>query len=141
LTSAFAETRTMSRPPRSLEVSGLAHNAPIPLGARVGNLLCSSGISGKDPSTGQLPPDAAMQAGAAFDNMRRLLEAGGATLADVAKLTVYAKDDSVRDAINAEWLRSFPDPADRPARHILLQDLQHGMWLQLEFIALIQKAG
>ena len=73
--------------------------------------------------------------------MQRLLEAGGATLADVAKLTVYVKDNSVREAINAEWLRCFPDPADRPARHILIQDLQHGMWLQLEFIALIQKEG
>jgi 2-iminobutanoate/2-iminopropanoate deaminase len=131
----------MSRSPRSLEVSGLAHKAPIPLGARVGNLICSSGIAGKDPATGQLPADAASQARMAFDNMQRLLDAGGAMLADVVKLTVYAKDDSVREAVNAEWLRSFPDPADRPARHILLQDLQHGMWLQLEFIALIQKAG
>ena len=131
----------MTHPARSLEVPGLAHSAPIPLGARVGNLICSSGIAGKDRATGQLPPDAASQARAAFDNMQRLLAAGGATLADVAKLTIYAKDNSVRDAINTEWLRAFPDPADRPARHILIQDLQHGMWLQLEFIALIQKAG
>ena len=131
----------MAHPPRSLEVPGLAHNAPIPLGARVGNLICSSGVAGKDPATGELPPDAASQARVAFDNMQRLLEAGGATLADVVKLTVYVKENSVREAINAEWLRSFPDPADRPARHILVQDLQHGMWLQLEFIALIQKAG
>jgi 2-iminobutanoate/2-iminopropanoate deaminase len=131
----------MTRTPRSLEVPGLAHNAPIPLGARLGNLICSSGIAGKDPASGQLPGDAASQARHAFDNMQRLLEAAGATLADVAKLTVYAKDDSVREAINAEWLRAFPDPADRPARHILIQDLQHGMWLQLEFIALVQKAG
>jgi 2-iminobutanoate/2-iminopropanoate deaminase len=157
----------MTHPARSLEVPGLAHNAPIPLGAKVGNLICSSGIGGKDPATGQLPPDAAAQARHAFDNMQRLLDAGGATLADVAKLTVYLKappgdrkrspppkgvsqpwggpasdsDNSVREAINAEWLRAFPDAADRPARHILIQDLQHGMWLQLEFIALIQKAG
>lgn len=131
----------MSRPRRSLEVPGLAHNAPIPLGARLGNLICSSAVAGKDPATGQLPPDIASQVQAAFDNMQRLLEAGGATLGDVAKLTVYVKENSVRDAINAEWLRAFPDPADRPARHIVVQDLQHGMWLQLEFIALIQKAG
>jgi 2-iminobutanoate/2-iminopropanoate deaminase len=131
----------MTHPARSLEVPGLAHNAPIPLGAKVGNLICSSGIGGKDPATGQLPPDAASQARHAFDNMQRLLDVGGATLADVAKLTVYLKDNSVREVINAEWLRAFPDPADRPARHILIQDLQHGMWLQLEFIALVQKAG
>lgn len=131
----------MTHPARSLEVPSLAHNAPIPLGAKVGNLICSSGIGGKDPATGQLPPAAASQARLAFDNMQRLLDVGGGTLADVAKLTVYLKENSVREAVNAEWLRCFPDPADRPARHILIQDLQHGMWLQLEFIALIQKAG
>ena len=118
---------------------GLGHNAPIPAAARVGNLICSSGIAGKDPATGQLPDDSAAQAALAFANMKRLLEAGGATLADVAKLTVYIKDNSVRDAINAEWLAAFPDPHDRPARHILVQELQHGMRLQLEFIAVIQK--
>jgi 2-iminobutanoate/2-iminopropanoate deaminase len=131
----------MTRPARSLEVPGLAHNAPIPLGARVGNLVCSSGISGKDPATGVLPADGAAQAALAFSNMQRLLEAGGASLADVARLTVYVKDNAVREAINAQWLRFFPDPADRPARHILVQDLQHGMALQLEFIAVIQKEG
>lgn len=128
----------MPRPPRSVLAPGLTHNAPIPPAARVGPVLCSSGISGKDASTGKLPQEAAAQARNAFANMAALLEAGGATADDVVKLTVYAKDDSVREAINAEWLRCFPDAADRPARHILLQDLQHGMWLQLEFIAVIQ---
>jgi len=127
----------MSRPPRSLDVPGLSHNAPIPLGARVGNLICSSGIGGKDASTGQLPADAATQAVNAFANLQRLLEAGGATLADVVKLTVYVKDNSVRESVNTEWLRCFPHPEDRPARHILVHELQHGMWLQLECMAVV----
>jgi 2-iminobutanoate/2-iminopropanoate deaminase len=126
---------------RSLDVPGLSHKAPIPLGARVGPLICSSGIAGKDPATGTLPPDDAAQARHAFANMRALLEAGGATLAHVARLTVTVADDAVRDAVNAEWLAAFPDPADRPARHILVQSLQHGMRLQLEFIALIDKGS
>jgi 2-iminobutanoate/2-iminopropanoate deaminase len=135
------EDRT-ARPARSVAVSGapgLGHKAPIPVAARVGTLLCSSAIAGKDALTGELPPDAAMQSRNAFDNLKRVLEAGGGSLADVAKLTVYIKDDGVRDAINAEWLAAFPDPADRPARHIVIHELQHGMCLQLEFIALIQK--
>lgn len=126
-----------SRTPRSIEVPGLSHGAPIPPAARVGNVICSSGISGKD-GKGELPADAAAQARNAFAAMRQLLEAGGASLDDVVKLTVYAKDDSVRGAINAEWLAAFPDPHDRPARHILVYGLQHGMLLQLEFIAVIQ---
>lgn len=127
------------RPPaRSIEVPGASHNAPIPAGARVGHVLCSSAIAGKDAATGLLPPDAATQAELAFANLNTLLQAGGATLSDVVKLTVYIKDNSVRDALNAQWLACFPDPHDRPARHTLVYDLQHGMWLQLEAMAVIQ---
>ena len=37
--------------------------------------------------------------------------------------------------------RPDPDPRDRPARHILQHDLQHGMALQLECLAFIQNRG
>ncbi len=125
---------------RSLNVPGAGHNAPIPLGARVGPLICSSGISGKDPVTGQLPTDATAQVRLAFANMDALLAAGGATLAHVAKLHITVHDNAVRDAINAEWLARFPDPQDRPARHIVQHDLQHGMALQIEVTAFVTEA-
>lgn len=125
---------------RSLNVPGAGHNAPIPLGARVGPLICSSGISGKDPATGQLPADPAEQVRLAFANMDALLAAGGATLAHVAKLHITVHDNAVRDAINAEWLARFPDPQDRPARHIVQHDLQHGMAVQIEVTAFVSPA-
>lgn len=131
----------MTTPPRSIDLPGLTHNAPIPLAARVGPLLCSSGIAGKDAATGQLPPAPADQVRHAFANLRSVLQAGGATLGDVARVTVYVKDNGTRDAINAEWLKCFPDPLDRPARHILVYELQHGMALQLEFLAFISQKG
>ncbi|HUG21204.1 RidA family protein [Piscinibacter sp.] len=131
----------MPRSPRSVDVPGLAHNAPIPVAARVGPLLCSSAIAGKDPSTGQLPADSGIQVRLAFANMQRVLATAGASPADVAKLSVTLSDDSAREAVNAEWLALFPDPADRPARHVVVHALQHGLALQLEFIALIQKEG
>jgi len=124
--------------PRSIEVPGASHNAPIPAGARVGNILCSSAIAGKDPLTGQLPADPPAQVRLAFSNLKTLLQAGGAQLSEVVKLTIYIKDNAVREAINAEWNTCFPDPHDRPARHILMYDLQHGMHLQLEVMAVIQ---
>jgi len=128
-----------ARRPRSIEVPGVTHgNVPIPMGARVGNMLFSSGIAGKDPATNKVPADAAEQARFAFQNLRTLLENGGATLEDVGHVTVFVKDDSVRDAINAEWVQCFPDPHDRPARHTLVHDLRGGMLLQLEAIAVIQ---
>lgn len=128
----------MTQAARSINVPGASHNAPIPAGARVGNILCSSAISGKDAGTGLLSADAATQVQLAFANLRALLVAGAATLADVVKLSVTIKDNTVREAINTEWLACFPDPHDRPARHITVHDLQHGMWLQLEVMAVIR---
>ena len=123
---------------RSIEVTGVSHGAaPIPMGARVGNTLYSSGIPGVDPSTGKLAPDAAAQARLAFEHMRSLLAEGGASLQDVVRMTVYLKDNAAREHINAEWLKCFPDPHDRPARHTLMYDLQGGMLLQLEVIAIV----
>jgi 2-iminobutanoate/2-iminopropanoate deaminase len=128
----------MTRPPRSIDVPGASHKAPIPAAARVGNLICTSAISGKDPASGELPADAGTQARNTFANLRAVLQAGGASLDDVVKLAVTIKDNAVREAVNAEWHACFPDPHDRPARHIVVQDLQHGMWLQVEAMAVLR---
>ena len=92
-------------PHRSIDVPGASHNAPIPAGARVGPLLCSSGISGKDPVTGQLPADPAAQVKAAFANLQALLTAGGAKLSDVVEVC----DDAARHRI-LRTLEEGPQP-------------------------------
>jgi 2-iminobutanoate/2-iminopropanoate deaminase len=111
------------------------------MGARVGNVIYSSGMAGIDPATGKLADGAAAQARFAFQHVRTLLAAGGATLDDVVRMTVYLKDPAAREPLNAEWLQCFPDPHDRPARHVLNYDLQHGMLLQLEVVAVLQEGG
>ncbi|NBW80052.1 MAG: RidA family protein, partial [Betaproteobacteria bacterium] len=116
-----------SRRPRSIEVEGVTHNAPIPMGARVGNMLFSSGIMGKDPATNTLPPDAASQARLVFANLRTLLANGGAALQDVAYVKAYVADNAYREALNHEWQQCFPDPQDRPARHTVCTPLPAGM--------------
>lgn len=123
---------------RSLNVPQVGHKAPIPLGARVGSLICSSGIAGKDPGTGALPADGAAQVANAFANMKALLAAGGAGLGDLVRLSVTLADEALRDAVNTQWLACFPDPDDRPARHIHVAPLQHGMAVQLELLAVVQ---
>ena len=120
---------------RSLQVPHVGHKAPIPLGARRGPLICSSAIAGKDPADGSLPVDGALQVAHAFTNLRALLAAGGAGPEHVVKLAVTLTDDGLRDAVNAQWLACFPDPDDRPARHITVQPLGHGMQVQLEVLA------
>lgn len=127
-----------ARKGRSLEIPGVTHaNAPIPMGARVGNMIFSSGIMGKDPSNDTLPADVRLQAKFAFENMVALLEAGGASLGNLARMTVFIKNETARPAINEQWLKYFPDPHDRPARHTLVYDLPAGMLLQLEIVAVI----
>lgn len=127
----------MTRRPRSIDVPNLGHKAPIPLGSRVGNLIVSSGIAGKDPQSGALPAEPGAQVANAFANASALLAAGGAVLQDVVRLSITLTDDSLRDAVNTHWLQCFPDPADRPARHISVQPLGHGMAIQLELMAVV----
>ena len=127
-----------TRRPRSIEVDGITHgNAPIPMGARVGNMIYSSGIMGRDPASDTLPADAATQAKFVFQNLRTLLRNGGATLDDVVHVKAYITDNSLREWLNAEWLACFPDPHDRPARHTLVMDLPGGMLIQIEIVAVV----
>lgn len=125
---------------RSIEVAGLSHGAaPIPMAARVGNVIYSSAISGREPGTGKLPPSGAAQVALAFSHMQTILLAGGGTLENVVKVSVTLADNSVREAVNAEWLKCFPDPHDRPARHITAHEMANGLLVQLEFVAVIQE--
>jgi 2-iminobutanoate/2-iminopropanoate deaminase len=129
-----------ARRPRSIEVEGVSHGAaPIPMGARVGNMIFSSGLMGKDPSNDKLPPDSTHQAKFLFQNLQTLLRNGGASLDDVVHVTAFVKDNAQREPLNAEWLRCFPDPHDRPARHVQIADLQGGMLMQLEIVAVVQE--
>ena len=119
---------------KSLEVEGLGHGAPIPMGCRVGPILMTSGVGGKDRKTGKTPEDADGQARNAFDNLKAVLAAGGLGLGDVAKITVYVVDDKYRNEINKYWEECYPDPHKRPARHTLVMPLR-GVLLQLEAFA------
>ena len=121
---------------QSIEVPGLTHGgAPIPAACRVGPILATSGVGGKDPATGTLPPDVATQARNCFENLRRVLEAGGMSMGDVVKITVFITEESYRAAVNEPWLHYYPDPHQRPARHALVMPLRAGMLVQLEALA------
>jgi len=122
---------------RSIEVPGLRHNAPIPQASVVGNLLVSGGISPVDPQTGATPDETDQQVALAFANVRRVLAAAGGTPEDVVKCTVFVRDKAIRPVVNKYWVEMFPDAASRPARHTLSTDLQGGIQLQLEIMAVL----
>lgn len=120
-----------------LDIPGVHHQAPIPLGCRVGNLVYSSALMGMDPETSRIPDDAPAQVRLAFANVRALLAHAGASTDDVVFLNVFVADDSVRPLVNESWLEMFPDEQDRPARHTTTQDLPGNMLVQVEFVAVL----
>lgn len=126
------------RPKRSIEIPGFSHRAPIPAAARVGNMLFSSAISGIDPETGTPASDAETQVKLVFQHIRNLFKEAGVSLDCLGHLSLHLRDNNLRDLINDEWCRLFPDPDDRPARHISLADnLASPLYLQAELIAVI----
>lgn len=115
-------------------LDGHDHPQASPLGCKVGPLLSSGAITGKDLATGIMPPDADTQARNAFVNMKRLLAKAEMGLEDVAKLTIYIADDKHRDAAIKHWALTFPDPNHRPTRRTLITPIHAGI-VQVEIIA------
>lgn len=125
-------------PRESVNIEGFSHGGlPIPAASRVGPLIVTGGIHGLDP-TGSEPGDAATQTARMFDNLRRILEAAGATFADVVRMTMFVKSPDVRKALNPEWIEAFPDENSRPARHTLANEHLPGpMLIQCDAIAYV----
>jgi len=127
--------------PRSIHLPGVSHKAPIPSAAVAGNLLYSSGISGKDPGTGEQPPDAAAQVRNAFGAMRALVETAGGTVSDIVRVTVFLRDRTDRAYVDEEWVSMFPDPDARPARHTVALEREGKSLVQLEVVAVLGAGG
>ena len=125
---------------RSIEIEGFSHGAqPIPAACRVGPLIMTGGVYGLDRASSKIPDDVEEQVRLMFDNLARVLEAGGGGLADVARMTLYVKVPEARAAVNAEWIKAFPDPKSRPARHTLQNDgLPANMLVQCDATAWVQ---
>jgi 2-iminobutanoate/2-iminopropanoate deaminase len=102
---------------RSIEVSGVKHQNPIPAASRKGPFVTSGAISPADIATGKVPEHFDAQCAAMFANVRRLIEAAGGTPDDIIKMTVWIADRALRPTLNKYWVEMFPDPHSRPARH------------------------
>jgi len=124
---------------QTVNVKGLEHPAAVPVACRIGPILATSAVLGKDPASGELPEGAEDQARNAFINLRRVLEAAGMDLGDVVKLTIFVLDNKYRDIVYKYWNETYPNPERRPARHTLLQPVGIGL-LQLEALAVAKDA-
>ena len=126
---------------RSFEVPGFGHGTnPIPAAARIGDMVATGGISGIDLTTGQMPQTLEAQCANMFSLMGKVLESAGVSYGDVLKVTVFLKPGLPRDAVNAEWVKYFPDPHGRPVRHTVVQEhLANRMLVQCEVLAVAQR--
>ncbi|MGH7075687.1 MAG: RidA family protein [Stellaceae bacterium] len=102
----------------SIHIDSFKHANPIPAATRLGPLLVSSVIVGRDPATSQLPDRLEAQCAHIFTHVRAILAKAGAKPEDVVKMEFWVPDPAQgRAVINAEWTRMFPDLDACPARH------------------------
>jgi 2-iminobutanoate/2-iminopropanoate deaminase len=105
-------------------------------GWRAGDFVFVTGTGPVDPATGKLVGDTIeQQTDQTIDNMLSILDADGATLADVVKVTAHLSDTSLFPRYNVVYARRFSKPY--PVRTTVGSDLGHapGMLVELDCIA------
>ena len=123
---------------QSINGSRARHENPIPNASRIGNIVVSSVIGGANPGTRELPPTLEEQVANVFGYIRHDIEAAGGTVDDIIKVTFYVKDPATqRAALNEGWVKMFPDPAARPARHTQTLPPDSRALVQADFLAVL----
>jgi 2-iminobutanoate/2-iminopropanoate deaminase len=113
-------------------------DVPTPKGAyspgvRFGNLLFVSGQVPRDVRTGDLlGDDIRAQSHGVLANLRRVLEAGGASLDDVVAVTVYLADMDDWGSFNEVYRETFSPPY--PARTVVGAQLR-GILVEVNAVA------
>ncbi len=98
----------------------------------------SSVIGGAKPGTRELPAALEQQVANVFAHIRHDIEAAGGSVDDIIKVTFWVKDPvTQRAALNAEWVKMFPDAEARPARHTLTLPPDSRAQVQADFTAVI----
>lgn len=117
----------------ALEIPGLAHRDPLPMGVKAGPYVFSSVISPQDPATGENAEGGPLaQIKQSFENVRLLMEQAGGSLADVNHMWVFLKDFAYQPAMVEEWVRTYPEDGDRPARKTVNYQLGHTTDIQVQ---------
>jgi 2-iminobutanoate/2-iminopropanoate deaminase len=103
-----------------------------------GRLLFVSGQTPKNPATGEIPRDFKAQVEQTLENVKAVVEAAGAAMADVVKVNAYLADMASFAAFNEVYTRYFPKP--HPARTTVGAVLPGGA-IQVEVDAIVSLPG
>jgi 2-iminobutanoate/2-iminopropanoate deaminase len=106
-------------------------------GLRAGDFIFVSGQGPRNPATGQVVGETIEeQTERTLENVKAILEAGGASLADVVKVSVHLSDLALFDGYNRVYAGYFPDP--KPARTTVGSQLK-GILVEIDAIAYVGK--
>ena len=108
---------------------------PYSQGITSGDLVFCSGQLGLDPATGDMVEGGVeAQAERALKNLGAVLDAAGATFADVVKTTIFLVDIADLAAVNTVYATFMPEPP--PARSTVgVAALPKGGLVEIEAIA------
>jgi 2-iminobutanoate/2-iminopropanoate deaminase len=115
-----------------IEIPGLSHKDPLPMGAKLGPMVFSSVIAPEDPADGKLVQGALPQIARAFDNMKLFMKAAGGSDAEINHAWVFMKDFAFQHDMVERWVRDYPNFGDRPARKTLPYDLAGDSQIQVQ---------
>ena len=107
-----------------------------------GRLIFCSGQIPLDPTTGEVvgAGDVRVQTERVLQNLTAVLAAGGASLADVVKTTIYLTDLQELPAVNEIYARFFTGTA--PARATIgVAGLPRGVQVEIDAVAVIAAGG
>jgi 2-iminobutanoate/2-iminopropanoate deaminase len=106
-------------------------------GLRMGDFVFVSGQGPLDPQTGQVVgATIEEQTARVLENIKAILAAGGATMADVVKVTAHLSDLALFERYNKVYATYFPDP--KPTRTTVGSALL-GILVEIDAIAYVGK--
>lgn len=111
---------------------------PYAQGVRVGNLIFTAGQGALDPISGQVVPGGIReQTARTLENLKAILEAGGSSLGQVVKATVFLKDLNDFAVMNAVYSSYFGSDEDSlPARTTVeVSRLPRNLLVEIELVA------
>jgi len=104
-------------------------------GLHVGDFIFVSGQGPLDPATGQIVGETIEeQTARVLENIKAILAAGGATMADVVKVSAHLSDVKLFDRYNRVYATYFPDP--KPTRTTVGSQLM-GILVEIDAIAYV----
>jgi 2-iminobutanoate/2-iminopropanoate deaminase len=101
-----------------------------------GGFVFCSGSAGIDPATGVAPEGIEAQTEQALRNLSAVLEAAGASMADLVKTTIFYADVADFASLNEVYATHMPDPP--PARSAPANvKLPRGLLVSIDAIAVL----